>query len=142
LASPASDASVASQVVGRGRHARRIARSFGYALEGLATMLRTQPNFWVHLVAALLALGLGVVLHLSPAELALLVLTIALVLIVECVNTALETVCDLVSPNVHPLIKQAKDVSAAAVLIAALASVLVAVLLFAPHVPNVRPPGQ
>jgi diacylglycerol kinase len=113
--------------------ASRIAHSFGYAFEGLATMVRTQPNFWVHLAAAVVALGLGVVLHLTAIELALIVLTIALVLTVECVNTALETACDLVSPEFHPLVKRAKDVSAAAVLISAIASVAIAALLFGPH---------
>ena len=96
-------------------------------------MVRTQPNFWVHLVAAALALALGVVLHLTPAELALLVLTIAFVLVTECVNTVLETICDLVSPSFHPLVKRAKDISAAAVLICAIASVGVALLLFGPR---------
>jgi diacylglycerol kinase (ATP) len=124
LASPASDA----------RHVRRIARSFGYAFEGLATMVRTQPNFWVHVVAAAIAIALGIALRLSAAELALLVLTIALVLVTECVNTVLETMCDLVSPGLHPLVKRAKDVSAAAVLISAIASVLIALLLYGPHV--------
>jgi diacylglycerol kinase (ATP) len=120
-------------VVARRSHVRRMVRSFGYAAEGLATMVRTQPNFWVHLVAAAVALTIGVALRLSPAELAVLVLTIALVLIVECVNTALETLCDLVSPSFHPLVKRAKDVSAAAVLLGAIASVGVALLLFVPR---------
>jgi diacylglycerol kinase len=110
-----------------------VVRSFGFAVEGLTTIARTQPNFWVHLLAACLALALGVVLRLSPSELAAIVLTIALVLVVESVNTALETLCDLVSPGHHPLVKQAKDVSAAAVLIAALASVAIALLLFGPR---------
>jgi diacylglycerol kinase len=116
----------------RGRLART-ARSFGYAFEGLASLLRTQPNFLVHILAAAAALGLGLVLRLSLAELALLVLTIGLVLVVEAVNTALESMCDLVSPSYHPLIKRAKDVGAAAVLIAALAAVAVALLLFIPR---------
>jgi diacylglycerol kinase len=123
----------AAEVLARPRHIRRIVRSFGFAAEGLATMLRTQPNFWVHVAAAFIALGLGVVLGLGAAELALIVLTIALVMIVECLNTALETLCDLVSPEYHPLVKRAKDVSAAAVLIGAVASVGVAVLLFGPR---------
>jgi diacylglycerol kinase len=96
-------------------------------------MLRTQPNFGVHVVAAVLALGLALALRLSVAEVAVLALTIAIVLIVECLNTALETLCDLVSPGYHPLVKRAKDVSAAAVLIAALAAVAVGLLLFAPR---------
>jgi diacylglycerol kinase len=111
----------------------RVARSFGYAFEGLATIVRTQPNFSVHLLAGCAALLLGAVLHLSPAEMALLVLTIALVLIVESVNTALEAMCDLASPGYHPLVKRAKDISAAAVLIAAISAVAIALLLFGPR---------
>jgi diacylglycerol kinase len=113
---------------------RRVVRSFGYAFEGLGTMLRTQPNFLVHVTAAVVVVALGVLVHLSLAEFAIVVVTIAVVLIVECLNTALEAVCDLVSPGFHPLVKRAKDVSAAAVLIGAAASVVIAVLLFAPHV--------
>jgi diacylglycerol kinase len=109
-------------------------RSFGYAFEGLGVMLKTQPNFLVHTAAAVVALGLGFLLRLSPPELALIVLTIAIVMVVECVNTALESLSDLVSPEFHPLIKRAKDISAAAVLIGAIASVVVALLLFGPHV--------
>lgn len=97
-------------------------------------MVRTQPNFWVHLLAGVAALALGIALRLTPVELAVIVLSIALVLILECVNTTLETMCDLVSPAYHPLVKRAKDVSAAAVLISALASVVIAVLLFGPRI--------
>src|SRR5258708_5900084 len=111
----------------------RLLRSFGYAFEGLATLFRTQPNFRIHLVAAVFALVLGVVLRLSLPEMALLVLTVGLVLVVEALNTCLETLCDLVSPTFHPLIKKSKDVSAAAVLISAIAAVGVAALLFLPR---------
>ena len=96
-------------------------------------MLRTQPNFVVHLCIAALALILGAVLHLSPVEFAILVLTIGLVLVTECLNTVLETVCDLVSPGYHPLVKRAKDVSAAAVLLGAVVAVVVAVFVYVPH---------
>ena len=108
-------------------------RSFGYAFEGLATLVRTQPNFRIHVVAACAALGLGVLVRLSLPELALLVLTAMLVMVVEALNTCLEMLCDLVSPTYHPLVKKAKDVSAAAVLISALAAVAVAALLFLPR---------
>ena len=128
MASPAE-----APVLAHPTRLRRIIRSFGYAGEGLALMLRSQPNFLVHIAAAALALTLGVVLRLNPTELALIVLTIAMVLLIECVNTALETLCDLVSPEFHPMIKRAKDISAAAVLISAIAAVGVAILLFAPH---------
>ena len=112
---------------------RRIARSFGFAFEGLGAIVRTQPNFWVHVCAACAALGLGVVLHLSPVELSIVVLCIALVMVVEAVNSGIETMCDLISPGQHPLVKRAKDISAAAVLIAAAAAVVVAALLFVPR---------
>jgi diacylglycerol kinase len=121
------------------RRVRRITRSFGYAFEGLATIVRTQPNFWVHVFAACLALVLGVLLHLSPGELAIVVLSITLVLVVESVNTGIETMCDLISPAHHPLIKRAKDVSAAAVLIAAAGAVVIALLLFGPRLVSLLP---
>ncbi|MGI9145170.1 MAG: diacylglycerol kinase family protein [Chloroflexota bacterium] len=111
----------------------RIVRSFGYAFEGVATIVRTQPNFWVHVLAACLALILGITLHLTLVELAVIVLSIALVLVVESVNTGIETMCDLISPGHHPLIKRAKDISAAAVLLSAAAAVVVALLLFGPR---------
>jgi diacylglycerol kinase len=117
----------------RGGSAARIVRSFGYAFQGLVTLVRTQPNFGVHIVAAVFALVLGIVLRLSTAEMALLVLTMGTVLAVEALNTCLETLCDLVSPTYHPLVKKCKDVSAAAVLISAVAAVGVAALLFLPR---------
>jgi diacylglycerol kinase (ATP) len=112
---------------------RRIARSFGYAFEGLWVILRTQPNFWVHLFLAALALTLAIALRLSGAEMAILIVTIAMVLVVEALNTVVETICDLVSPGYHPLVKRAKDVSAAAVLLAALGAIGVAAALFLPR---------
>jgi diacylglycerol kinase len=126
-------ASPAEPVVAQPPRLRRIVRSFGYAVEGLGVMLRTQPNFLVHVTAAVVVIIAGVFFGLSVFEMALIVATIAIVLIVECLNTALEAVCDLVSPAFHPLVKRAKDVSAAAVLIGAAASIVIAVLLFAPH---------
>ena len=111
-------------------------RSFGYALEGIATMLRTQPNFWIHVLAAAAAVVLGISVRLPPGELALIILTIAVVLVVEAINTAVETICDLVSPAPHPLVKRAKDISAAAVLIAALGALTIGILLFGPRLAN------
>ena len=99
-------------------------------------MARTQPNFWVHVTAAAVAFALAVALGLSAGEIATLVLTIAFVLVVEALNTALETLCDLVSPAYHPLVKRAKDVSAAAVLMAATAAFVNGLLLFGPRLAN------
>jgi diacylglycerol kinase len=113
--------------------AKRIPRSFGYAFEGLLAILRTTPNFWLHIAAAALALFVSIALRLSFVEIAVVVLTIAVVLVVEAFNTALEALADVASPDYHPLIKRAKDISAAAVLIAAAAAVAIAALLFLPR---------
>ncbi|MDQ3809658.1 MAG: diacylglycerol kinase family protein [Chloroflexota bacterium] len=131
MASHASASSAPS--TGGPRPLRRIARSFGFAFAGLAAVLRTTPNFWVHLGAALLAVAVSVLLRLSPGELALVILAIGLVLVVEAFNTALEALADVASPEYHPLIKRAKDISAAAVLISALTAVVVAAVLFLPR---------
>lgn len=108
-------------------------RSFGFAFRGIWTLLRTQPNARVHAVIAVAALALAVVLRLPPAEIAVVLVMIAVVLAAEALNTALEALCDLVSPGYHPLVKQAKDVAAASVLLTALCAVLVGLLLFAPR---------
>ncbi len=83
---------------------------------------------------ASLAVALTLALRLSAAEAALVALTIGLVLAAEAFNTALEAACDAFSPEVHPLIKRAKDASAAGVLIAAVAAVVIGALLFGPRV--------
>ena len=111
----------------------RILRSFGYAVEGFVSIVRTQPNFSVHLVAAAGALGAGVALRVTTAELAELVLVIGLVLVAESLNTAIETLCDLVSPAPHPLVKRAKDVAAAGVLVSAIVAVGVGLAILGPR---------
>jgi diacylglycerol kinase len=105
-------------------------RSFGFAFAGLAHLWRTQRNFRIEAAVAVLAVLAAVLSRLERWEWIALVLTIALVLILEAINTALEDAVSLASPNIDPRAKAAKDVSAAAVLIAALASVAVGVALF------------
>jgi diacylglycerol kinase len=109
-------------------------RSFGFAACGVAYCFRTQRNLKIHFAAAVLALAAGLRLGLSPAEMGVLVLTIAAVLVAEMLNTAVEALVDIVSPDYHPLAKVAKDVAAGAVLVAAVASLVVAYLLFAPRI--------
>ena len=115
------------------RSLRRVLKSFTFAFAGLAYLLRTQSNFWVHLMAALLVVVVAVLLGLRGGELAVLVLTIGFVLVAEALNTALEALVDLASPEIHPLARVAKDVSAAAVLMAAMTAVLVGVVVLLPR---------
>jgi diacylglycerol kinase len=107
-------------------------RSFRHAFHGWIYVLRTQRNAWVHATASLAVVLLGWLLELKRLEWALLFFAIALVWIAEFLNTALEAIVDLASPEYHPLAKVGKDVGAAAVLIAALAAALIGVLIFAP----------
>lgn len=107
-------------------------RSFRYALAGWWYVIRTQRNAWIHAIISLAVLGLSAWLHLSLVEWALIVLTIAMVWTAEFLNTALEAVVDLASPQHHQLAKVGKDVGAAAVLIAAGASVVVGLLILGP----------
>src|SRR5690349_14757805 len=98
-------------------------RSFYFAFAGIGYLFRTQRNARIHLVIALAAFGLAAWLRLPRVDWAILILTSAGVLILEGLNTALEAIVDLASPEIHPLAKTAKDVSAGMVLIAAIASI-------------------
>ena len=107
-------------------------RSFGYAGKGLATLVASQPNAQIHVVATVLVIVLGLHLGISTQNWVILILTIALVLAMEALNTSLEFICDALHPNHHPLIGKAKDVAAAAVLISALAAAFIGGLIFYP----------
>lgn len=111
-----------------------LAQSFGYAISGLKTALKQEPNFQIHIVISAVALVLALALDFSLFEWLLLLFTISFVLIMELVNTVLENLVDLVSPKIHPKAKAAKDVAAAAVLVSAWVSILIGVALFIPKI--------
>ncbi|MEB3235588.1 MAG: diacylglycerol kinase family protein [Cyanobacteriota bacterium] len=107
--------------------------SFRYAAKGLVYGFTSQRNFRIHVITGAVVFGLGLWLQLSIDRLALLVLTVAAVLVLELLNTATEAVVDLaIGRQFHPLAKIAKDCAAAAVLVAAMASLLIALLLLLP----------
>jgi diacylglycerol kinase len=108
------------------------AKAFRYAFAGWWHVIRTQRNAWIHTIFSILAIGLGIWLRVTSSELALIILTIALVWTAEFLNTALEAVVDLASPQQHPLARVGKDVGAAAVLIASLSSILIGFLVLGP----------
>ncbi|UBF27393.1 diacylglycerol kinase family protein [Kovacikia minuta CCNUW1] len=107
--------------------------SFKYAWTGIAYTFQTQRNFRIHVFVGTLAIGLGIFLQLNAVEMAVVGLTVGAVLTMELLNTAIESVVDLtVKQNYHDLAKIAKDCSAAAVLISALAAIGVAGSLMLP----------
>ena len=107
-------------------------KAIRYALEGWLHVLHTQKNSWVHAFASLAAILMGLWLHISLQDWSILILTIAFVWMTEFINTAIETITDLISPEKNQIAKISKDVSAAAVLIAAGASIIVGLLIFGP----------
>jgi len=113
------------------RSASRLA-SFAHAFAGLAHVLRTQRNAWIHAVASVGVILLAAWLHLHSTEWALLVLAMAIVWMAEFINSALEATVDLASPQMHPLARLGKDVGAAAVLIAAAAAAVIGLLILGP----------
>ena len=108
-------------------------RSFGYAFEGFAYILRTQRNARIELAIGIAAVLLATWLGITIVEWAVLVLTIAFVLGLEWINTALELAVTLASPERNSSAKAAKDVAAATVLLGAAASIAVGLLIFAPR---------
>lgn len=108
------------------------AHAFRHAFRGWVYVIRTQRNAWIHAIVTTLVVLAAFWLRLPLRDWAVLLLTITLVWTAEFINTALEAVVDLASPQHHPLAKMGKDVGAAAVLIASLTSILVGLLILGP----------
>ncbi|WP_172329478.1 diacylglycerol kinase family protein [Mangrovicoccus sp. HB161399] len=106
--------------------------TFVFAARGLRVLLR-QPNARIHAAAAALAAALGLWFRVSAGEWIALIFAIALVTMAEAMNTALECVVDIASPEWSELARDAKDVAAAAVLISALGALAVGAIVFWPH---------
>lgn len=107
-------------------------QSFRHAFRGWFYVLRTQRNAWIHSAIATVVFIVGLWLELPLRDWAIIILTAAVVFAAEFMNTAIEVVIDLASPDEHPLAKVGKDVGAAAVLVAAFAAILIGVLILGP----------
>ena len=109
-------------------------KSFEYAWHGIVYTVTTQPNFRRHIVVALLAILAGWYYHLSLIEWCLVLLSIGTVWTAELMNTAIEHLTDIVSPDYNELIGKVKDIAAGAVLFAAIAAGIVGLIVFLPHI--------
>ena len=110
---------------------RRI-KSFGYALTGIKLFFKTQHNARIHALATLVVIVLGIFLRVNMNEWCWLIAAIALVVVSEMLNTAIEFLTDLVSPNFHVQAEKIKDVAAGAVLVAAIAAASIGIIIFLP----------
>jgi diacylglycerol kinase (ATP) len=110
------------------------------AIVGWWHVIRTQKNAWIHAIATVVVILMAFWLKLPTRDWSILILTVAMVWTAEFLNTALEIVVDLASPNLHPLAKVGKDVGAAGVLIAALSAVIIGFLILGPpFMERIRP---
>ena len=110
---------------------RARAKSFKYAFEGLGVLMG-EHNAWIHCCAAIVAIAASFLLKISSGEWCAVIICIGMVLSAEAFNTAIEAVCDHVSEKYAPLIKRAKDVAAAGVLILSIAAVIIGAIIFLP----------
>lgn len=107
--------------------------SLKHATRGIILMFKSQHNAWLHAVATLLVIITCILFELSRQEWCWIVIAITSVWTAEAMNTSFEFLCDLVSPEFQPLVKNAKDVAAGAVLLTAIGACVVGILIFIPH---------
>ncbi len=136
---PRSDAEYEAERIGSRNRARRLdlrrtLYSFRHAGRGLAWAVTSQANLRFHMAAAAAVLLAALLFHFTAIEFVGLVLCFAVVIAAELFNTSLEVLIDYAWPERHPMIGRAKDVAAAAVLMAAIGTALVGLLLFARHI--------
>jgi diacylglycerol kinase (ATP) len=108
--------------------------SFKFAFHGLCSLLKNEHNSRIHLLAAIFAITMGLILKISLSEWSLLVIVIGIVFLAELLNASLETLSDIIDPEWNEKIRKAKDYAAAAVLISAVISVIVGGLIFIPKI--------
>lgn len=109
-------------------------KSFRYAFKGIFWLSKYENNFRFHLLATLVAIGFSFYLEISKMEWLWILFSITLVWTMEAINTAIEKLVDLVSPNYHPAAGIIKDVAAAGVLFTAIFSALAGCIIFLPYI--------
>ena len=109
-------------------------KSFTFAFNGLKILLREEHNSWIHIAITICVVIVGFLLQISLIEWIAIVLCMGLVFALELVNSAIENIADFVSPQKNEIIKKVKDLSAAAVLIAAICSAIVGIIIFLPKI--------
>ncbi|MEI8085710.1 MAG: diacylglycerol kinase family protein [Paludibacter sp.] len=109
-------------------------KSFGYAGQGIRSVFQSELNMKIHLMVGILVIICGFIFNISLIEWMLCLLCFGLVIGMEMMNTAIEKLVDLVSPNHHPVAGKVKDIAAGAVLICAIISVIIGLIIFLPKV--------
>lgn len=116
------------------RSLNRLVKSFTYAFDGLKYAFKYEQNILVHTLATISVIIAGIFFKISPIEWLVLVLIIGLVIATELINTSIEATIDLVTKEIHPLAKIAKDTAAAAVLVFGLTAIIIGCIIFLPKI--------
>lgn len=109
-------------------------KSFIYAFDGIKLTFKNEPNFRIQLILALLSTFFGIILNISQTEWLILITVIFMVLLLELINSSLEALVDLVSPEINEKAKIAKDTAAGAVLVASILSLVIGIVIFLPKI--------
>lgn len=120
------------EMMGSPHRTRNRIQAFRYALAGLWYVVRTQRNAWIHAIATVIVIFLGIWLQVGRQDWAVLILAIFIVWQAEIINTALEAITDLASPEDHPLARVGKDVGAGAVLLASVLAFILGMIVLIP----------
>jgi len=112
----------------------KLVKSFRDAIRGILYIFRTQRNFKIQLVCFVVAVGTAFLLKLKLPEIAIIVFAGGLVLVGEMINTGLERLVDLISPEYHPIARDIKDISAGVVLVASILAVIIGLIIFIPAI--------
>ena len=112
----------------------KLIKSFGYALQGIYVATREQLNIRIHFLAVAVVTMAGLFFHIMPYEWCLIVICFGMVLTAELINSAIENLVDLVSPDHHHLAGKVKDIAAGAVLVSAIATVIVSLFVFLKYI--------
>ena len=116
------------------RGLKRCIRSFGYSFEGIAYAYKHEQSMVIHFILTIVAIVLGLVLEINAIEWLLIFIALGVVLVVELLNTAIEAVVDLVTLDIHPLAKIAKDTGSAATFIMGLITAIIGAIIFLPKI--------
>ena len=112
----------------------RFVKSFKYSLDGLIYAYKYEQSMLIHVIATILVIIVNIVLQISPTEWLITFLAIGMVLAAELINTAIEAVVDLVTLEIHPLAKIAKDCGSAATFVLALMAAVIGFVIYVPHI--------
>lgn len=113
---------------------KRLKNSFKYAIEGIIYAFKYEQNITIHFIATILVILFSIILKISLLEWIIIILMIGLVIATELINTSIEAIVDLSTNEITSLAKIAKDTAAAAVLVFAITSIIIAGIIFIPKI--------